>query len=109
MSFPGLAIGELRGMSYWTAQAGYLHQIGEISSLFGQAVYAGVSLTAGDMSERIDRVREDTIYSGTLFLGGRTPLGPVGLSMSLTSTHEWHIVFGLGRPIEERSITDPIW
>ena len=109
VSFPGLNIGELRGMSYWTAQAGYLHKIADISDLFGQALYAGISLTAGEMGDRLDGVRDGTVYSGAFFLSGRTPLGPLGLSIAISNTADWQVVFGLGRPIEERAITDPAW
>jgi len=109
VSFPGLNIGELRGQSYWTVQAGYLHKVGDINPLFGQAVYTGFTLTAGDMSGRIDFFREDTIYSGAFVVGARTPLGPVGLTIAVSNTSDWQVVFGLGRPIEERSITDPVW
>jgi NTE family protein len=109
VSFPGLSIGELRGSSYWSAQAGYLHKIGDINPLFGQSVFTGFTLTAGDMSGRIDFKREDTIFSGAFVLGALTPLGPVGLSLALSSTNDWQVVFGLGRPIEERTITDPVW
>jgi hypothetical protein len=42
-------------------------------------------------------------------LAGRTPLGPVSLSLAVTSDSEWQFMFGLGRPIEERTITDPSW
>ena len=109
VSFPGLSIGELRGNSYWTAQAGYLHKIGDINPVFGQSVFAGVMLSAGDMSGRIDFRREEIIYSGAFVLSARTPFGPVGLSFAATSTDDWQVVFGLGRPIEERAITDPVW
>jgi len=109
VSFPGLSIGELRGTSYWNAQATYLHKIVDINPLFGQSVYTGFSLTAGEMRGRIDRHDAETIFSGALLLGGRTPIGPVGLTLAVTSTDEWQVVFGLGRPIEERSITDPVW
>lgn len=109
VSFPGLSIGELRGQSYWSAQAGYLHKVGDINPVFGQSVFAGVVLSAGDMSDRIDFRREEIIYSGALVLRAITPLGPVGLSFAATSTDDWQVVFGLGRPIEERAITDPVW
>jgi NTE family protein len=109
VSFPGLSIGELRGMSYWSAQATYLHQVAEISKLFGQSVYAGFAVTAGDMGDQIDFLSGEPIYSGSLILSGRTPLGPVSLILSYTSTDELQVVFGLGRPVEERSITDPAW
>ena len=104
-----LSIGELRGQSYWSAQAGYLHKVGDINPVFGQSVFAGVVLSAGDMSDRIDFRREEIIYSGALVLRAITPLGPVGLSFAATSTDDWQVVFGLGRPIEERAITDPVW
>ena len=40
-------------------------------------------------------------------MAGRTPLGPLSLSLAVTSDSEWQLMLGLGRPIEERAITDP--
>jgi len=60
------------------------------------------------MYDRLDEI-DGTIYSGALILSGRTPLGPLGLSLAYSSVNEWQIVFGLGRPIEEGAITDPSW
>ncbi len=34
----------------------------------------GAAFTAADMSDRIDGVRSEPIYSAALILGGRTPL-----------------------------------
>jgi NTE family protein len=108
-SMPGLALGELRGNSYWSAQASYLQKVADISPVFGHALFLGATLTAADMSGRIDFERSAPIYSGAIVLGARTPLGPASLSLALTSETSWQLVFGLGRPIEERSITDPVW
>ncbi len=108
-SLPGLSTGELRGNSYWSGSAAYLQRIGDISSLYGQTLYLGISLTAADMSDRIDGVRSEPIYSGALVLGGRTPLGPLTLSLGVTSTDDWQLVLGLGRPMEEGNIADPVW
>jgi hypothetical protein len=33
----------------------------------------------------------------------------VSLSLAVPSESDWQLVFGLGRPIEERAITDPVW
>ena len=41
VSLPGLSLGELRGTSYWSAQASYLQRIADISYVFGQSIYAG--------------------------------------------------------------------
>jgi NTE family protein len=108
VSFPGFAIGELRGEGYWTVSATYLKRIAEISDLFGQALYVGATLTAGAMDDQFDYPGAGTLYSGALLLGGRTPLGPVTLSLAGTSQGDWQLSFDLGRPIQERTITDPV-
>jgi NTE family protein len=109
VSMPGLSLGELRGTSYWNAKTTYLQRIADISYVFGQALYAGFSFSAADMSGRIDGLNTAAIYSGALLLSGRTPLGPLSLSLAVTSDSEWQLMFGLGRPVEERSITDSAW
>jgi hypothetical protein len=107
ISFPGLQLGQLRGTSYWAVSSAYLHKVAEISPLFGQTLYAGGGLTAGDMAGRIDGIGEAPIVSGSLLFGGRTPLGPLSLAVSTTTSDDWSIVLTLGRPIEEGSIADP--
>jgi NTE family protein len=106
ISFPGLNFGQLRGTSYWTVSSTYLHKVADISPLFGQTLYAGGGLTVGDMSGRIDGYTEEPIVAGSLLFGGRTPLGPLTLSFSTTSSDDWSVLFTLGRPIEEGNITD---
>jgi hypothetical protein len=61
------------------------------------------------MSGRLDGVYAQPTYSGALVLAGRTPIGPVTLSLAATTTSEWQLVLGLGRPIEERTINDRSW
>jgi NTE family protein len=109
VSFPGLSLGELRGEDYWLASTMYMHKIAELSSLFGQALYLGFAVTAGDMEDRIDEVHEGPLYAGTLLFGGRTPLGPLRFHLSVASNDDWQVVLGIGRPIEEGAITDPVW
>ena len=89
VSLPGLSIGELRGTSYWSAQASYLQRIADISYVFGQSIYAGLTVTAADMSGRLDGIYAEPTYSGAFVLTGRTPLGPVSLSLAATSTSDW--------------------
>jgi outer membrane protein assembly factor BamA len=109
ISFPGFNLGELRGEDYWLASTMYMRKIADLSNLFGQALYAGFAVTAGDMRGRIDGINEDPLYSGSLLLGGRTPLGPLRLFLSVASNDDWQVVLGIGRPIEEGVITDPVW
>jgi len=109
VSMPGFNIGELRGSNYWSAQASFLHRVADISYVFGQALFAGLNLTVADVGNRLVLAPEDPVYSAAFVLTGRTPLGPVALSLAGTSESAWQLVFSLGRPIEERTITDPSW
>ena len=109
VSMPGFSVGELRGSNYWSAHASFLHRVADISYVFGQALYAGLNISAADIDDRIGLTPDDPVYSTGLVLTGRTPLGPVSLSLAFTSESDWQFVFGLGRPIEERAITDPVW
>ena len=109
ISLPGFNLGELRGSNYWSAQASFLRRVADISYVFGQALFAGLKLTVADMNDRVGLAPDDPVYSAAVVLTGRTPLGPVALSLAGTSESEWQLVFSLGRPIEERTITDPAW
>jgi len=109
VSLPGFNIGELRGVNYWSAHASFLRRIADISYVFGQALYAGLNFTVADIDTGLDLAPDDLVYSTGVVLAGRTPLGPVSLSLAVTSESDWQLVFGLGRPIEERAITDPVW
>jgi NTE family protein len=108
-SFPGLARQQLRGSSYWISGASYNRKLGDIQTLFGQAVYGGLRLTAGDVGDRIDQVDDGTILGAALSLGGRTPIGPFLLSLGTTNNGFWELQFAFGRPIREGSILDAIW
>jgi NTE family protein len=108
-SFPGLRLDELRGTSYWFAGTSYLWKLADIQPLFGQAVYAGLRLQAGNMAGR----RELLGGTGTLYgiagsLNGRTLLGPFILSLGYVDNGSWELQFTLGRPIPEGSVLDAI-
>jgi NTE family protein len=109
ISFPGLGLGQLRGTSYWTTSATYLYKVADISPLFGQSIYLGANVIAGDMAGRVDGIHEEPNIGASLLIGGRTPLGPMTLSLAATSTDDWGVLVTLGRPIEERNIADPDW
>jgi NTE family protein len=109
VSMPGLSIGELRGSNYWSGHASFLRRIADISYVFGQALYAGMNVTVAKVNDRVGLAPDDPVYSAGVVLTGRTPLGPVALSLAATSESDWQLVFGLGRPIEENAITDPAW
>jgi NTE family protein len=110
-SFPGLRFDELRGTSYWFAGTSYLWKLADIQPLLGQALYAGLRLSAGRMTGRtIELLTPGTVYGIAGSLNGRTPLGPFILSLGYLDgdSSTWELQFTLGRPIPEGSALDAI-
>ncbi len=105
-TFPGLQAGELRGSRYWLAGTRQFWKLADIQSLFGQAVYGGIRLQAGRVGERIDGVRDGTLYGISGSLGGNTPIGPFLVSLGYVDNDSLQLQFALGRPISEGSILD---
>jgi len=110
-SFPGLELGELRVTDYWSASGSYLWKIKDITTIRGQALYAGVRLTAGDVTEYRqllieDPDADDLIYGGSVYLTGRTPVGPLTLGVGATSNDSWSLWIAVGRPIGNGTILE---
>jgi len=110
-SFPGFELGELRVKDYWTASGSYLWKIKDITTIRGQAVYAGLRLTAGDITSlrdtRIyDPNADDIIYGGSVYLTGRTPAGPLTIGAGLTSSDSWSLWIAVGRPVGQGTILE---
>ncbi|MEH6549962.1 MAG: patatin-like phospholipase family protein [Pseudomonadales bacterium] len=105
-SFPGYQLGEIRSKEYWSAAGSYLWRVKEIQPIRGQALYAGVRLQAGKLYERLDLVEDDLIYGGSVYLTGRTAVGPLTIGLGLTSTDTYSIWFAVGRPIGDGTILE---
>ncbi len=111
-SFPGFELGELRVTDYWTASGSYLWKIKDIMSIRGQALYAGVRLTAGQVYGRLEEYvspsfdEDDSIYGGSLYIAGRTQAGPLTLGIAATSADSWALWIAVGRPIGNGTILE---
>ena len=111
-SFPGFELGELRVTDYWTASGSYLWKVKDLMRIRGQALYAGLRLTAGQTSGRLedyvlqDFDENDTIYGGSLVLTGRTQAGPLTLGFGATSTDSWSLWIAVGRPVGNGTILE---
>jgi NTE family protein len=105
-SFPGYELGELRVASYWTAGTGYLWKIKDIMSIRGQALYAGIRLEAGATYDRMDGQDREDIYGGSIYLTGRTLVGPLTVGLGGTSTDSWSLWVAVGRPIGRGTILE---
>jgi hypothetical protein len=111
-SFPGFELGELRVTDYWTASGSYLWKIKDIMSIRGQALYAGLRLTAGQALGRLEEVVlpdldvDETIYGGSLYLAGRTQAGPLTVGLGATSSGSWSLWIAVGRPVGNGTILE---
>jgi NTE family protein len=107
-TFPGLRPGELRGSDYWFAGASYLKRLTDLAPVFGQSVYAGVRLQAGEMQSDSDLQDSGTLYGISGSLTGLTPLGPFLLSLGYVVDRTVRLQFAIGRPVREGSILDTL-
>jgi NTE family protein len=107
-TFPGLRPGELRGDEYWFIGSSYLWQLAVLQPLFGQALYAGVRLQAGEMLERFDSIDSGPLYGIAGSLTGSTPIGSFLLSLGYVDDGSLRLQFTLGRPVPEGSMLDDL-
>lgn len=63
----------------------YYQPIREAEGLTRQPIYAGVTLEAGDVFTKMDDITLSNLrYGGSVFVGGRTPIGPLILGVGVT-------------------------
>jgi len=105
-SFPGYELGEIRARDYWTARGSYLWKVKDIMTIRGQALYAGLGLQAGQMGDRIDLVDDEIVYGGSVYLAGRTIVGPLTVGLAAASTSSWSLWLSVGRPIGNGTILE---
>jgi len=107
-TFPGLRPGELRGSEYWFVGTSYSWRIAELVPLLGQALYAGFRVQAGEVSFGDELLDAGTLVGVSGSLSGRTPIGPVMLSLGWVDGRQVRLQFTLGKPIPEGSLLDEL-
>jgi NTE family protein len=105
-SFPGLEVGELRVGGYWTAGTSYLWKVRDVLPVRNLALYLGARIAAGAIYDRIDEGKTGEIYGGSVFLTGRTLVGPLTVGVGATSTDSWSLWFSVGRPVGHGTILE---
>ena len=105
-SFPGYQLGEIRSEEYWLASGSYLWQVKELMSIRGQALYAGLRLEAGETFDRLDSVDDGVVYGASVYLTGRTLVGPLTLGFGATTTGATSLWVAVGRPIGSGTILE---
>ncbi len=105
-SFPGLELGELRVGDYWTASTGYMWKFKDIQTIRNQALYVGASVTAGGVHDRVDDVSGADMYGASVYLTGRTLVGPLTVGLGATTNDSWSLWVAVGRPIGHGTILE---
>jgi hypothetical protein len=70
----------------------------------GQALYAGLRLQDLKTYETIDGTDPGQIGSLSIFITGRTPVGPLSLGFATTTANAHTVWVSFGRPIAEGTI-----
>ena len=105
-SFPGLEVGELRVGSYWTVGTSYLRKVKDVLPIRNLALYLGAGIAGGAIYNRVDEGETGEIYGGSLFLTGRTRVGPLTLGVGATTTDSWSLWLSVGRPVGHGTILE---
>jgi NTE family protein len=104
VSLAGYELDALRAAAYWTFSGSYLWQIKDIFALRGQALYAGLRLQDLKAYETLDAINRGQIGSLSVFITGRTPVGPLTLGFAATTASSHTVWISIGRPITEGTI-----
>jgi NTE family protein len=104
VSLAGYELDALRAAAYWTLSASYLWQIKDLFALRGQALYAGLRLQDLKAYETLDAINRGQIGSVSVFITGRTPVGPLTLGFATTTANSRTVWISFGRPIAEGTI-----
>lgn len=96
---------ELAGPQLFLARTLLMRRMGEVNQLFSLPTYLGVSVEAGNVwQRRTDFELDDLIYSGALYLGVSTPLGPIFLGYGRSNEGEDSIYLNFGSLIRPRHL-----
>ncbi len=120
-SFPGLELAQFRAPEYWTVSGSYLWKFADIQTLRGESMYIGAQIEGGEIANWLEGVQIgpdgpdfqnvgdpqlEPIYGGSLYLTGRTPVGPMTLGVGATSANTWTLWFAVGRPVGQGTIME---
>ncbi len=105
-SFPGLELGEIRVDGYWTMSTSYLWKVKDMLPVRNLALYMGIGLTGGAVYDSIEDGRSQDLYGGSIFLTGRTLIGPLTLGIGATSADSWSLWLSVGRPVGHGTILE---
>ncbi len=95
----GYRINQFAGRQFAFGRLMYYNRIFPLPDLLGSGVYFGGSAEVGRMSNRFDDLPSPgTLWSGSLFLGADTFVGPAFVGVGVAGAGNWSIYMLLGAP-----------
>ncbi len=95
----GYRIDEFSGRRMSFGRLMYYKRAVQLPDLLGSGLYVGASLEAGQMSNRFDGTSpQGAIWSGSVFLGADTFLGPAYFGVGAGEARRWSLYLLLGVP-----------
>ena len=95
----GYRIGQFAGRRYSFGRLMYYNQTLPLPDLLGSGVYLGGSAEVGRITDRVDGLPSPgTLWSGSIFLGADTFLGPLFFGLGVGQSSNWRLYLLLGVP-----------
>ena len=95
----GFRLEQFSGRRYAFGRAVYYNQFFALPDLLGSGAYVGASAEVGRITERMDGlVQPGTLYSGSVFVGASTFLGPAYLGAAFGNNGAASVYLLLGAP-----------
>jgi NTE family protein len=95
----GYRINQFSGRRYSFGRLMYYNQTLPLPDLLGSGVYVGASAEVGRITDRFDNLPSaGTLWSGSVFLGADTFLGPMYFGVGVGGSSNWSLYLLLGVP-----------
>jgi NTE family protein len=95
----GYRVNQFAGNQYAFGRLMYYKQAVHLPDILGSGVYFGGSAEVGRISERSSGLTDPgTLWSGSVFLGADTFLGPLYFGFGAGASGHWSLYLLLGRP-----------
>jgi NTE family protein len=95
----GFRVGQFTGREYFFGRAMYYNRVLPLPDLLGSGLYLGGSAEIGRIVDRVDGLDSPgTLYSGSVFLGADTFIGPAYLGVGAGSGGSYSVYLLIGAP-----------
>jgi NTE family protein len=99
--FSGYQLGQLQGREFAFGAVNFRRRVVDLNETLGTAVYAGVSLEAGNVYQRtFEPTPPGVLLGGALYLGANTKLGPIYLGYGYSEGGHSAFYFYLGTSLD---------